>query len=159
MQRFKQYITEQFKLPEKPVKFNKWVKPSKDNIALEYKVEYMFHTKHSYGDIFPTLEDFETAVNNGKVVNPNKLDVGNTTDFNDIDGLFDMISGYRSYPEFRNEKTFQAVIDGFAKNKPMNMSIIIKSHGNHYTIMSGNTRLNIANILGIEPKAVVIEAK
>ena len=153
--KFIDLLNEKFDIPKK-VNFTKWVKPDAKNLKQEYNVEYKHHIKPSYGNIWPTYKDFEKAVKKGKVVNPNSLDIDGTTDFKSIDSLFSLIKSYRSYPEFRNEKTFQQIIDAYRDNKPMNMVLIIKQDSD-YQIMSGNTRLNIANILKVKPKAIVIE--
>lgn len=155
MNHFKENLNESFNIPKK-VNFTKWVKPDTKNLKQEYNVEYKHHIQPSYGDIWPTYKDFEKAVKTGKIVNPNTLDVDGTTDIKSMEGILSLIKSYRSYPEFRNEKTLQQMLDAFRDNKKMNMSIIIKQ-GNTYDIMAGNTRLNVANILKIKPKAIVVE--
>jgi hypothetical protein len=67
-----------------------------------------------------------------------------------------MIRRYRSYPEFRNEGTVQAIYDGFNNNSEMVLPIVIEYADGEREIFSGNTRMDIANHLGITPKVLLI---
>jgi hypothetical protein len=71
--------------------------------------------------------------------------------------ILNMIKGYASYPEFRNEKTIDDIYDGFENNRPMKMPFVLQFPNGNMRIMSGNTRADIANQLGITPKALLIQ--
>ena len=73
------------------------------------------------------------------------------------EAIISLIKGYASYPEFRNEKTVEAIYQGYRDNKPMKMPFILKFSNGNLRIMSGNTRTDIAQHLGITPKGVLIE--
>jgi len=152
---FYEYITEE------KVRFSNWVKPSDKDIALEYKIEYEIKPLKSLtNNAFPTSKDFINAVKKAKVIDitpalDKKIQYRSHT--KSKQQIINLIKGYASYPEFRNEDTVEAIYQAFRDNKPMKMPFIIKFPNGNLRIMSGNTRTDIAQQLGITPKAVLIE--
>jgi hypothetical protein len=69
-----------------------------------------------------------------------------------------MIRRYRSYPEFRNEGTVQAIYDGFNNNSPMVLPIVIEYADGEREIFSGNTRMDVAYQLDVTPKVLLIHS-
>jgi hypothetical protein len=142
--------------------FNKWVMPKDDVIAREYKVEYELKgLGRLYGNPFPTAKDFVTAAKNAKVVSITRAMDSSVSYRSGVSGsreeLVSLLKTYRSWPEFRNDKTVDDLYKGFGENKPMEMPIIIKS-GNRMRIFSGNTRIDVAFQMGLTSyKAIVIE--
>ena len=159
---YKDYIKEQMSLVE-AAKFDNWVKPSTKDIELEYKIEYqMKPLKQLTNDAFPELEDFKKAVKAARVVEvtpsmDRKIQYRSGTKTKEQ--LLGLIRGYASYPEFRNEKTIDAIYQGFAYNKPMKMPFVVKFKNGDMRIMGGNTRMDVAFQMGINPKVLVIEVK
>lgn len=155
-------FTELFEmLVESAASFNNWVRPSDQVITREYKVEYELKGLGArYGDPFPTAQDFVAAVRNSKVAQISRsLDrmVGYRSGTRTKESLISLLKSYRSWPEFRNEKTVDAIYDGFENNSPMEMPIILKHKGN-MRIFSGNTRADIAFQLDLPfYKAIVVE--
>lgn len=153
-------IKEHVELTE-DVKFTNWVRPSDKDIELEYKIEYQIKPlKYMTNDAFPTVDDFKKAVKAAKVIDitpaiDKKIQYRSHT--KSRDQIISLIKGYASYPEFRNEKTIDAIYDGFKQNKPMKMPFILKMPDGSLRIMSGNTRTDIAQHLGITPKGLLIE--
>lgn len=156
MKTFRQFISE-----EVVRNFTNWVKPSKDDIALEYKVEYQIKPlKRETNDAFPTLQDFEKAVKDAEVIElTDSVDrkIANRSHTRTKEDIISLIRGYASYPQFRNEKTVEAIYEGFRQNKPMKMPFILKMPNGRMRIMAGNTRADIAKQLGVTPKALLIE--
>ena len=152
---FYEYITEE------KVRFSNWVKPSDKDIALEYKIEYEIKPLKSLtNNAFPTSKDFINTVKKAKVIDitpalDKKIQYRSHT--KSKQQIINLIKGYASYPEFRNEDTVEAIYQAFRDNKPMKMPFIIKFPNGNLRIMSGNTRTDIAQQLGITPKAVLIE--
>ena len=140
------------------VEFSNWVMPSLSSLKQEFKIEQEMKGNEFWED----EEDFLNAVKNGKIVTINSSEDQNidyrsgTTSYEE---LLDLIQGYRSYPEFRNEKTLKAIYDGFKENKAMDYPIVIKDENGYRRIFSGNTRMDIAFQLGIEPKVLLIKGK
>jgi hypothetical protein len=75
------------------------------------------------------------------------------------DDILQLIKSYKSYPEFRNEETLQKIYDGFKNNDKMDLPIIIEFSDGTRKVFSGNTRLDVAFQLGIEPKVLFIKSK
>lgn len=139
--------------------FNNWIGLDDDDIRLEYNVEYKYHVLYKFGNVFPSFVYFKNLV---KKHQKNPVDINlndnihNFSRCTSIDKIIELIHTYRSYPEFKNEKTVQDIIEGFLKNKPMKMPILIEKN-EEYHVMSGNTRMNIAFILNIPIKAIIIK--
>ena len=139
--------------------FNNWVRSSPQTLQREYHVEYeLKNFGQYYNDPFPTVEDFINAYNNSDTldVTPSidrEIDYRSRT--KSKESLIDMIKQYRSYPEFRNEKTVEEIYDGFANNRAMEMPIVIQ-FSDHMRVFSGNTRMDVAFQLSINPKVVII---
>jgi hypothetical protein len=146
---------------EKVRSFTNWISPSDEDIALEYKIEYEIKPlKKMTNDAFPTLADFKTAVKNAKAVKltpslDSKVQYRSRT--SSKEQIINLIKGYASYPQFRNEKTIESIFQGFRDNKPMKMPFVLKMPNGSLRIMSGNTRIDIAIMLGLVPKVLVIE--
>ena len=135
--------------------FTNWVKPSMDKLKLEYKVEHELKGK----ELFDDFNNFLSYINNSQTitVTPQMDDqIYNRSQTEDFEELHDLISSYSSYPEFRNEDTLKALYQGFEDNKPMDLPIIVKEDG-EMTIFSGNTRMDVAFQLNINPKVILIE--
>jgi hypothetical protein len=148
-------------LLESKINFTNWVKPSDKDIALEYKIEYQIKPlKQMSGDAFPTLESFVSAVKRAQIMKvPASIDskISYRSRTRTKEDLLSLIRNYASYPEFRNEKTIEAIYDGFRENKPMKMPIVLKMPDGDMRIMGGNTRMDIANHLGITPQVILVE--
>jgi len=142
--------------------FSNWVMPKNDVLAREYKVEYELKgLGRMYGNPFPTAQDFIVAANMAKretITRAMDRQVSYRSGVSSSrEEMINMLKGYRSWPEFRNEKTVDALYDGFANNKPMEMPIILK-RGSSMRIFSGNTRIDVAFQMGLPSyKAIVIE--
>lgn len=140
--------------------FNAWVRPDEQQLRLEYKVEYEIKSaaKSWTGNAWPTYEDFRQAAMNGREVTVNKsMDsrIGYRSSTNSQEELLSMIKNYASYPEFRNEQTLQEIYDGFRSNRRMKMPIVLEKSG-QMRVFAGNTRMDIAFQLGINPKVLLI---
>ena len=136
-----------------------WILPSDENLATEYMVEVQF--KGGEGRWFEDKAAFLAACAEGEVV---ELD----EDFNSLiayrsntrtkDQLLNLIRGYASYPEFRNEKTVDNLYERIGNEESMTMPIVM-DFGNHdFRVLCGNTRLDVAFQLGKTPKVLVIKA-
>lgn len=153
MRSFSEFLTE-------AKKYTAWQFPEENNLRQEYNVEYKHHFKGSYGDVWPTYEEFKAAVKKGKVVEFDKNDdrkVSNRSRTDSYESLLGLISGYASYPEFRNEKTLKSLYDRVAENKSLNMPIIMKFPSGRLQIFAGNTRADVALQSGSTYKAIVVD--
>lgn len=145
---FEQFLNE--------AKYNSWVIPSDKALAQEYRVEHDLKGLN----IWPSLKDFIDAVKNAKVVEiDKKLDneISYRSNTKDFDSLHNLIKGYRSYPKYRNENTLKNLYKRLGNNKPLDYPIVIKRKNGSMRIFSGNTRMDVAFQMGINPKVKMIE--
>jgi hypothetical protein len=136
-------------------KYNSWVMPDKQMLAREFRVE---HEKKGRQD-FANEQDFIQAVQNAEIRKINKSTdrrIGNRSHTKSFDELHDLIKMYRSYPKYRNEESLRDMYKRFGNNQPMDMPIIFDDNGD-LEIFSGNTRMDIAFQMGIEPKALIVK--
>ena len=143
------------------VDFNNWVMPSVDDLSREYKVEYILKDLPDVINIdpFPTEKSFIEAVNSSKtekITRDMDKSISYRSRINNKNDLLSLIKSYRSYPQYRNEKTLDEIFNGFNDNKPMVRPIILDINGRK-RIFSGNTRMDVAYMLGIEPECVVVK--
>jgi hypothetical protein len=106
--------------------------------------------------------DFLNAIKNGKIVTitPSEdQDIDYRSGTESYEELLDLLKSYRSYPEFRNEKTLKAIYDGFENNQSMDYPIVIEDKDGSRRVFSGNTRMDISFQLGINPKVLLIKGE
>lgn len=104
--------------------------------------------------IFDSLDDFVEKVKAAPVQVIKHADyhkVRNLTSLETLDDVKEMTSSY-SYP-----RDVDSIVTGFKAKSPMPYPIIIKGKSGMW-ILSGNTRMNVAKILGIEGRAKVVDA-
>lgn len=135
--------------------FNNWKVPSEDKLRLEFRVEQELKGN----TFFKNYEDFKQKIQDAKVMEitpqlDNSIEYRSQTE--DQEELLDLISTYSSYPEFRNEKTVQAIYDGFKQNRPMDYPIVLKFPNGKMRVFSGNTRMDVAFHVGINPKVLIV---
>jgi hypothetical protein len=137
--------------------FDNWVMPSMEDLQREYRIEHEMKDMEA----FESLDEFLSAVNDGEVVSltPDEdAEIGGRSHTEDQESLIRLIKRYRSYPEFRNENTVQAIYDGFKNNSEMVLPIVIEYADGEREIFSGNTRMDIANQLNVTPKVLLIHS-
>ena len=138
--------------------FNNWVEPSLEDLKREFKVEHELKGN----DFFDSEEEFLEAANNGKIIEitpsmDNRIiDRSQTESYED---LLDLLKTYRSWGKYRSEDTLKAIYNGFKENKPMALPIVIEFSDGYQKIFSGNTRMDVAFQLGINPKVLLIKSK
>lgn len=137
--------------------FDNWVMPSMEDLQREYRIEHDMKGLEA----FESFEEFLGAVKDGEVVTitPEEDDeIGGRSHTSNQESLLRMIRNYRSYPEFRNEGTVQAIYDGFNNNSEMVLPIVIEYADGEREIFSGNTRMDIAAQLNVTPKVLLIHS-
>ena len=141
------------------MKYNKWIMPSLKDIKKEYKIEYTIKGLSRTG-IFPTEQSFIDAVYAAEIVTVTpSLDnqIYNRSQTQSKEELHNLIRGYRSYPEFRNEKTLNNLYERFKTNKELDMPLVLKYPNGTMRMFAGNTRMDVAFQLGINPKVIMVE--
>ena len=138
--------------------FSNWRMPSLSKLKQEFKIEQEMKGNEFWED----EEDFLNAIENGNIVTitPSEdQDIDYRSGTESYDELLDLIKSYRSYPEFRNEETLKAIYDGFKNNQSMDYPIVIEDKDGYRRVFSGNTRMDIAFQLGINPKVLLIKGE
>jgi hypothetical protein len=144
-------VQEQKKLNEE------WNIPSLSQLKQEFRVEHELKGN----DFFDSEEDFLQSVKNGKIITVTPsidAQINYRSGTTSKDELLDLIRSYRSYPKYRNEETIQSLYDAFETNQSIDLPIIIEFSNGSKRIFSGNTRMDIAFQLGINPKALLIKS-
>ena len=137
--------------------FSNWKTPSLSQLKQEFKVEQELKGRHFWKD----EEDFLNAVKDGKIltITPSEdQNINYRSHTDSYEELLDLIKSYRSYPEYRNEETLKAIYDGFKNNQPIDLPIVIEFSNGNKRIFSGNTRMDIAFQLGINPKVLLVKS-
>lgn len=134
------------------VHYNNWRFPTVEEIKQEYKWEYLNNWKQT--NYFKTFSEFNKAILNSTIITVNSRNIYSiynaTPDIENIEELKELVSGYR-FP-----RDVDRIVGGFKNNDPIPMPIIIKKD-NNLTLLSGNTRLTTAHMLGIPIKAVIVD--
>lgn len=139
----------------------KWVMPSKEDLILEYKYEYALPQRNwdarckvigAPYPLFKDQEDFVSWVLGSPIVTlPKNARVHNMTELNTIGEIEDLVSGY-AFP-----RDVKRIITGLKSGVLMPAPIIIKGTKGMW-ILSGNTRQNVAKVLNIPRKFILVNA-
>lgn len=140
--------------------YKNWVWPSKLDLEKEYNIEWVKkRLSSSIGISFIDASDFVEKIKKHSMEKEFSEgewnQVTGTTSYHDKNSLRNLLMTYRSWPKYRNDSTLNDIFDGFANNEKMDMPIILHLGNFKYQIMSGNTRGNVALILGFKPKCIV----
>jgi len=138
-----------------------WVRPSDANIRKEYQIEYLKHLIHELPrNIFPTEAEFVKAIKAAPTVQIDSVTdrkIHNRSRTRDMEELLDLISGYRSFPKFRNEDTLKELEKLIKAGKPVDMPIVVKFPKGDMRVLAGNTRMDIAFMNGINPTVLMLD--
>jgi hypothetical protein len=145
-------------LLKETIGFSNWRIPSLSQLKQEFKIEQTLKGNEFWDD----EKEFLQAIKNGKIVTitpseDQNIDYRSGTE--SYDELLNLIKQYKSYPEYRNEDTLKSIYDGFKKGEPMDLPIVIEDENGERRIFSGNTRMDIAFQLGINPKVLIIKGE
>jgi hypothetical protein len=137
------------------INFTNWKLQSDSDLEREFRVEHELKGL----EYFETAKDFIEAIKKSKVKTITKsIDskIENRSRTESFDELLSLIKGYRSYPKYRNAKTLKSIYKAFESNSEMDMPIILRFKDGSMQIFSGNTRMDIAFQLKINPKAIIL---
>lgn len=144
-------------LLKESVQYTNWVKPSIDSLKKEFKIEHELKNH----DFFDSEEEFLEAARKAQVVTITPSEdarIAYRSRTGSKEELLSLIKGYRSYPKYRNEKTLENLYTRFKQNEPMDMPIVIEFSNGQRRVFGGNTRMDIAFQLGIDPKVLVVKS-
>lgn len=139
--------------------YNNWRLPTADEVALEYKLEVINKGMQNSGSALKSFEDFSKAVAEASVVEiDEKTDskIAYRSHTRSRSQLVSLLKSYRSWPEFRNEKTVERLYNGFDQNDQMPMPFVLKWKNGNMRVLGGNTRMDVAFQKGCNPKVLMI---
>ena len=132
-----------------------WIRPSTENLKQEYHVEVVLKGNN----FFDSEQQFLNAAENGQVVTVDSetdKQIAYRSRTRSKDQLLSLIRGYRSYPEFRNESTIENLYTRISNRQPMTMPLVVRFKDGSIRVLAGNTRMDVAFQLGVEPQVLVI---
>ncbi len=138
--------------------FSNWRHPAPEQLMLEFEIEHELKGCRFWRD----LQEFMQAVAEARcepITREMDAAISYRSRTRSRDQLLAMIKTYRSYPEYRNEATLAAIYEGFEKNLPMDRPLLVESATGDRRVFSGNTRMDAAFQLGIEPEVLVVKSK
>ena len=144
-------------LLKESVQYTNWVKPSMDSLKKEFKIE---HEMKGH-DFFDSEEEFLEAARKAQVVTITPSEdarIAYRSGTESKEELLSLIKRYRSYPIYRNEKTLENLYTRFEQNETMDMPIVIEFSNGQRRVFGGNTRMDIALQLGINPKVLLVKS-
>jgi hypothetical protein len=135
-----------------------WVKIAKSEDFIEYKKKEDSKWKQraqSMGFRFPIFkdeEDFRNSINRAEVINLDEYrnKIHHMTSIKDMNQLRQLVKSYQK------PRDIDRIIDGIQNGDKIPMPIILKGEGGLF-IMAGNTRQNVAYILGVPVEAILID--
>lgn len=140
-----------------------WVFPNEATIKAdfdEYKLKEDKKWKHRAQDmgfrfpIFDTIESFETALSEATIVEITAEQdsvISNRSHCRSLEDLKRLVGNYH------HPRDVNRIVNGYETNALMPMPIILKGSKGMW-IMTGNTRLDTAFILGVTPKILIVDA-
>ena len=139
-----------------------WIVPTIDTLKeefAEYKKKEQKKWKGRAVEIcarFPLFDDFEdfvSRVRNGKIVSIKEAEPVYNLSYNtSIEDIKDMVSLYV------RPRDVDRIVHGFETGSKMPMPLIIEGNCGRW-IMAGNTRVNVARVLGLPVKVIIIDVK
>ena len=145
-------------LSEADIQYTSWVKPSSASLKKEFDIEQVKKGNEFWED----EEAFLNAISKAKVITVTPAadsSIEYRSHTRSFKELLSLIKSYRSYPKYRNEDTLKGLYDRFKQNETMDMPVVIQFSDGTKRIFSGNTRMDIAFQLGINPKVLLVKAK
>lgn len=133
--------------------YDNWVKPDDENLQIEYKYEYLKNIETKHGELFKSFFNFKKAVLRSPVVElTSELDkkIDNRSHCRTIENLKQLVGTY-VYP-----RDIDKIIKGFQNNDKIPAPIILKFNDGYMRILGGNSRLNVAEIMGVPMKVIIV---
>lgn len=144
---------------EESVYYNNWRLPNKKELDLEFyikqqKTRYIEYFRNEYNaNIFDSEENWHKAINQGvvKQLNLNEdYTIERRTFSSSMENLKNLVSTY-AYPRDPDR-----IANGYKNDDVIPMPIILESQNGRKVIIAGNTRLDVARIMNIEPDPKVL---
>jgi hypothetical protein len=142
--------------------FNNWSLPDEQTIRADFS-EYKKKEQSKWEGrarsmgfrfpIFDTIEDFKQALDNAPVIaltHDHDNQINNRSHCDDLSCLKDLVGSYV------RPRDVDRIVQGYESNAKIPMPIVLKGSKGEW-IMAGNTRLDAAFILNVQPKVILID--
>jgi hypothetical protein len=140
--------------------FNNWTRFSEASLEADFQ-EYKQKEQRKWKQraeliqarwpLFQDIQEFRQALSSAPVVDVDSLrSVQNLTKNRSIADIKDMVSSY-AWP-----RDVARIQQGYQENHKMPLPIIIKGQQGMW-IMAGNTRQSVARVMGITPRALLVD--
>lgn len=140
--------------------YNNWIRYTPQSLELdfvEYKKKENSKWKGRAGMIgsrwpmFDSKEQFQQALDQAPIVLIDKLsNVQNLTKNRTLEDIKSMVSGYTM------PRDVDRIVQGYENNVHLPLPIILQGNTGMW-IMAGNTRQSTARVLGIKPRALLVD--
>jgi hypothetical protein len=140
--------------------YNAWIRYTPESLHADWseyvhKQDAKWHTRAKQigarWPLFTNMHDFKQALDQAPIVNVDELaDVGNMTRNHSLQSIRDMVSGYQ------NPRDVDRIVAGMHAGVPLPLPIILKGRTGMW-IQAGNTRQATARVLGVTPKALLVD--
>lgn len=140
--------------------FNNWIRFTENSLDAdfqEYKQKEQRKWQHraeviqARWPLFKDIQEFRQALLSAPIVDVDSLrSVANMTKNRSIEDIKDMVSSYQ-WP-----RDVARIQQGYKQNHQMPLPIILKGR-NGMWIMAGNTRQSVARVMGITPRALLVD--
>lgn len=143
-------------------KFNNWIFPTAATLQAdfdEYKKKEQKKWKHRADimgfrfPIFDTFEDFVSALKSARVISltpEHDRNIMNRSHTSSIDSLKSLVGGYNM------PRDVDRIVQGYQTDAAIPYPIVLKGSKGEW-IMAGNTRLDTAFIMGLQPKVLYVD--
>jgi hypothetical protein len=143
-----------------PITYDAWIRYTPESLHADW-TEYVHKQDAKWcararaigarWPLFTNMYDFKQALDQAEIVNVDDLgDVGNMTHNNSLADIKVMVGGYQ------NPRDVDRIVAGLHAQVPLPLPIILKGEQGMW-IQAGNTRQATARVLGIEPKALLVD--
>lgn len=132
-----------------------WILPTDEQLKQEYHVE----CELKGNNYFASEDEFLRSAKKSRleVITPEMdTEITYRSRTSSFDQLHNLIKGYASYPEFRNEGTLKNLYHRIERDLSMAAPIVLRFPNGSMRVLAGNTRMDVAFQLNVEVKALVI---
>jgi hypothetical protein len=149
-----------FDLLQENTSFNNWTRFTDASLEADFQ-EYKQKEQSKWKQraewiqarwpLFQDIQEFRQALSAAPIVDVDSLrSVQNLTKNRNIEDIKDMVSSY-AWP-----RDVARIQQGYQENHKMPLPIIIKGQQGMW-IMAGNTRQSVARVMGITPRALLVD--
>jgi hypothetical protein len=138
--------------------FSNWRNPTPKQLVLEFEIEHELKGCRFWTDIEEFMDAARVATIE-KITHEADASIAYRSRTRSREQLFALIKTYKSYPDFRNKATLDAIYEGYEKNLPMDRPLVVESVSGDRRVFSGNSRMDAARHLGIEPEVLLVKSQ